>query len=1084
MDQFVFAHMRTIHFRDADDKMTKTALNEARKDPESDYTPCYPAAARVVDAILARVMETTADVQMRLPAAGVAVTTIPSQTISVSESLCADPLLNRVQWEVYLPAHSHEFIARELSEMARCCREALEAQDPPPVVATSAGSKAPEMLPHDSTPAPPAPEVPPSVVVALRVFVTKACRAFSQLASGAWTLVSCGAAFHICTASFCTRKQIHRRALAGGRLVLAMLPQLLSTVGAAKLRPFRSATANMWAEGKPTGFGISAMAAGQDGSLYILADTKSTDNVAESNLFKIDLDTKEWNKIEPRGSVRPSVAMHSMAAVGSDLYVFGGKLARSNTLFRFSATEQKWELLGAPQVLGSPPSARTDHGMVAVGSDLYVFGGHTEGGTVINPTGPNTYANSDSNELFRFSTLTLRWEQLYAQQGSGPPPSARGGHGMVVVVRDLSFYVFGGMTSWKGICPHGSTPPVGYCSDVEVEVGLLNDLFRFSTKEHKWEQLNVSGSPSARADFGMVNIGGSDLYVYGGSGQDENDFFRFSTTERNWESLATLVEGGPARDRNSFSFRGMVAMGLDFYMFDLYEALFRFSTTDKQWKQLDAQQASGSAPCTGYSNTCWGTSLSAVGSDLYVFESSSNGLFRFSTTEQQWKKLNVSGTPPSMDFGYTMTVVDTYIYVFGSPMQFGGWTRLSNLFRFSTSELKWEQLQVSGPDVYWLPAEMVSVDNDLYVFRGHESNHDLSVLFRFSTKDKEWIKLDAVLGTPPGARTSYGMVAVDRDLYIFGGYTRTGEGGRVAISNDLFRFSTKEQQWKELKVSGSPPRRRQFGMATVGRDFYVFGGYTHTDAGDSNSNDLFRFSTTEQKWEKIQVSGTPPSARSFHRMAAVGNNLYSFGGDFEASGSFFADPFLVYTTQQVFAWPASSFSPMWFTRVYDGDIIQITGDADWPSEITVELCSSANLPCSLTIAGSASAYSTIRRHSNSRIVCEAASGCTGVTMRHVTVACSGEASAAGPLHISGAGAVATIEGATFSDCVSVEDGGSIRAYNGATVKVSGTTFQRSSSQVPFFAMSFLQPLDTPTKCIDNICQPDTQSLHVFLVHIQ
>ena len=88
--------MRTIHFRDAYDKMTKTALNEARKDPESDYTPCYPAAARVVDAILAREMETTADVHMRLPAAGVAVTTIPSQTISVSESLCADPLLNRV----------------------------------------------------------------------------------------------------------------------------------------------------------------------------------------------------------------------------------------------------------------------------------------------------------------------------------------------------------------------------------------------------------------------------------------------------------------------------------------------------------------------------------------------------------------------------------------------------------------------------------------------------------------------------------------------------------------------------------------------------------------------------------------------------------------------------------------------------------------------------------------------------------------------------------------------------------------------------------------------------------------------------
>ncbi len=453
----------------------------------------------MVDATLASGMEATTDVQMHLPAAGVAGTRFPSQTISVPESLCADPLLNRVQRELYLPAHRHKFITRKLSEKARYCREALEARDPPPVVATSTGSKAPERLPHDSTPAPAAPEVPPSVVVALRGFVMKACRAFSQLDSGPWTWGTWGAAFYMCIASFCTRKQIHRRAPAGGRLVLAvvavsMMFQLLSTVGASKQRPFRDATANMWAEGKPTSqWGVPAMAAGQDGSLYVLEDTKNTDNVLESKLLKLDLDTKKWHAIEPRGSVRPSVDMRYMVAVGSDLYVFGGKATRSNTLFRFSTTEQKWEQIGAPQVSGSPPSARTGHGMVAVGSDLYVFGGHTEGGTVINTTGTyaNSYADSFSNELFRFSTLTLRWDQVYAQQ----VPSAREGHGMVSVVRDFSFYVFGGYTA----------------------KGRSNELFRFSTNQKKWEQVNVSGSPpSARSHVSMVNTVGSDLYVFGG----------------------------------------------------------------------------------------------------------------------------------------------------------------------------------------------------------------------------------------------------------------------------------------------------------------------------------------------------------------------------------------------------------------------------------------------------------------------------------------------------------------------------------------------------------------------------------------
>ena len=153
--------------------------------------------------------------------------------------------------------------------------------------------------------------------------------------------------------------------------------------------------------------------------------------------------------------------------------------------------------------------------------------------------------------------------------------------------------------------------------------------------------------------------------------------------------------------------------------------------------------------------------------------------------------------------------------------------------------------------------------------------------------------------------------------------------------------------------------------------------------------------------------------------------------------------------------------------MYDNDILQLTGDIDWPTGVAVDLCVSP-LPCSLTIAGDPSASSTIRRHTESRIVCEAASGCTGVTMRHVSVACARQVSATGPLQISGAGAVVTIEGAAFSDCASLADGGSIRAYNGATVKISGTTFQRSSSQVPFLSCHSCNPFDAPAKCIVNL----------------
>jgi hypothetical protein len=50
-------------------------------------------------------------------------------------------------------------------------------------------------------------------------------------------------------------------------------------------------------------------------------------------------------------------------------------LGYSNEFFRFSTTALQWEELDAALVSGSPPSARDGHTMAAVGSDIFVFGG-------------------------------------------------------------------------------------------------------------------------------------------------------------------------------------------------------------------------------------------------------------------------------------------------------------------------------------------------------------------------------------------------------------------------------------------------------------------------------------------------------------------------------------------------------------------------------------------------------------------------------------------------------------------------------------------------------------------------------------
>lgn len=49
------------------------------------------------------------------------------------------------------------------------------------------------------------------------------------------------------------------------------------------------------------------------------------------------------------------------------------------------------------------------------------------------------------------------------------------------------------------------------------------------------------------------------------------------------------------------------------------------------------------------------------------------------------------------------------------------------------------------------------------------------------------------------------------------------------------------------------------------------------------ADELFKYLTVSRTWKKLDtyadVKGTPPSARSDHRMTTVGQDIYLFGGD-------------------------------------------------------------------------------------------------------------------------------------------------------------------------------------------------------------
>lgn len=202
------------------------------------------------------------------------------------------------------------------------------------------------------------------------------------------------------------------------------------------------------------------------------------------------------------------------------------------------------------------------------------------------------------------------------------------------------------------------------------------------------------------------------------------------------------------------------------------------------------------------------------------------------------------------------------------------------------------------------------------------------------------------------------------------------------------------------------------------------------------------------EWTLLKTAGaaTRLNARYDHAMAAVGTFLYLHGGNaLIVSDQHLSDELFVRTADQTFVWPLPGGLSS-FTRMHDGDLIKGTTATDLPSANqsdweVVQLCSQPFLPCFLNMEG------TIHRHME-RIVCRADAGCTGITVKNAILKCNKNTRApTGPLQISGAGAVLRIMSSTFLDCVSLDDGGSIRAWDGADVTISESTFANSSSQV-------------------------------------
>mmetsp|Transcript_122982 Transcript_122982/g.244717 ORF Transcript_122982/g.244717 Transcript_122982/m.244717 type:complete len:884 (+) Transcript_122982:125-2776(+) len=231
------------------------------------------------------------------------------------------------------------------------------------------------------------------------------------------------------------------------------------------------------------------------------------------DLYMLDLDTKDWRRIEAKGDRPSGRASHS--AVTDDLagvmYIFGGSgshfgYTNKRDLCEFCFETETWRLLSNP--LEDMPSARYGQSMVAYKEGLYVWGG--------------THGTNYPTDMHRFELLSKQWSYVHT---SGELPCGRYRH--QAMVQDDLMYIVGG----SGINRYG-------------------DVFTFNFGTSVWRKLHCTGTDlsDGRYAHSAVLLEGY-IYLYGGNdGVRHDDLQQLDLETRVWSRVVVHGHCPPGRD--------------------------------------------------------------------------------------------------------------------------------------------------------------------------------------------------------------------------------------------------------------------------------------------------------------------------------------------------------------------------------------------------------------------------------------------------------------------------------------------------------------------------------------------------------
>jgi len=275
--------------------------------------------------------------------------------------------------------------------------------------------------------------------------------------------------------------------------------------------------------------------------------------------------------------------------------------------------------------------------------------------------------------------------------------------------------------------------------------------------------------------------------------------------------------------------------------------------------------------------------LYAVGGHLQkesnnTFEKVMDDIQEYDIEKKEWKQLKVNPLPITE---HKSVVYNNSILLIGGYMGVtqGGYS--NQLFTFNP-EMKTVQ-SIPHKGTPFLPRSALSCivwKDELVVFGGWDGRSKIFYddIFKFSFKDQTWREIPKSPNCPCG-RVNHTAVVYKDSMYVFAG------GNAGDFINDFWQFDLTTETWKDLSEECGeyrPPPRTRHGAFVHEDKMYIFGGWNSIDF----FRDLWQYNFNSKKWTEMKsnIPRISQSGSCFYE-----NRLYIFGGflDGQVSNSLF-----------------------------------------------------------------------------------------------------------------------------------------------------------------------------------------------------